>query len=181
MSPLGLCWHNKMLLPAICLKSSVSQLANFPQHFLGDRPELQRWWVTTSLVTGASPTPWTARRRSHQEPKDRLDAEGDSSSWQVGVRALEAQRNPVRYRNQWGEGNTAHQTGRNLVSNSGLPQEAMGHPSNCLFWGWNCVSQVQGPIWKYCAVWECMKMWVEMQPSCEVRSFLSLCVCLAVW
>jgi hypothetical protein len=28
MSPLSLCWHNKMLLPANCLKSPKSQLAN---------------------------------------------------------------------------------------------------------------------------------------------------------
>jgi hypothetical protein len=47
----------------------------------------------------------------------------------------------VRCRNQQGEGSTTHQTGKNLGSNSGLPQEAegeldhltMGHPSNHLF------------------------------------------------
>jgi hypothetical protein len=57
------------------------------------------------------------------------------------MRVLDVQWNPVRCRNQKGEGNTAHQTGKDLGSNSGLPQEAegetdhlpMGHPSNCLF------------------------------------------------
>jgi hypothetical protein len=59
------------------------------------------------------------------------------------VRALDAQRNPVRCRNQRGKGSIAHQTGRNLGSNSGLPPEAegeldhfpMGHPNNCHFGG----------------------------------------------
>jgi hypothetical protein len=53
-----------------------------------------------------------------------LDLEGDSSSWQVGVRALDAQWNPVRHRNQLE--NITHQTGKNPGSNSDLPQEAEG-------------------------------------------------------
>jgi hypothetical protein len=67
--------------------------------------------------------------------------------------------NPVRHRNKQGEGGTTHQTGKNLGSYSGLPQEAereldhlsMGHPSNYLF---RCetMSQVQGVVWKYCVV-----------------------------
>jgi hypothetical protein len=61
------------------------------------------------------------------------------------VRASDAQWNPVRCRNQRGEGSTTHQTGKNLGSNSGLLQEAEGetdhlpmrHTSNCLFCGEN--------------------------------------------
>jgi hypothetical protein len=53
------------------------------------------------------------------------------------VKALDVQQNPVRHRNQGREGSIAHQTGKSLGSNSGLPQEAegkldhlpMGHPS----------------------------------------------------
>jgi hypothetical protein len=59
------------------------------------------------------------------------------------VRALDAQQNSVRCRNEQGEGSTTHQTGKNPGSNSGLPQEAeeetdhlsMRHPSNHLLAG----------------------------------------------
>jgi hypothetical protein len=44
----------------------------------------------------------------------------------VGVRASDVQWNPVRHRNQQGERNTVHQTGKNLGLNSGLPQAAEG-------------------------------------------------------
>jgi hypothetical protein len=109
---------------------------------------------------------WTARRRPYQVPMDRLIQKGDSSSRLVGVRASDAQWNPVRCRNQRGEGSTTHQNGKNLASNSGLPHEAEGEldhflmrqVSNCLFLGWNHVSQVQGAGWKYCVVWECVKL-----------------------
>jgi hypothetical protein len=33
MSPLSLCWHNKMLLPAICLRVCISA-SDLPQHYL---------------------------------------------------------------------------------------------------------------------------------------------------
>jgi hypothetical protein len=46
------------------------------------------------------------------------------------VKALDAQQNPVRHRNQRGVGSTAHQTGKNTGSNSGLPQEAEGEPDH---------------------------------------------------
>jgi hypothetical protein len=55
-----------------------------------------------------------------------LDPEEDSSTQEVGVRASDAQQNPVRHRNQQGEGSIVHQTGKNPGSNSGLPQEAEG-------------------------------------------------------
>jgi hypothetical protein len=55
-----------------------------------------------------------------------LDPEGDSFSRRVRLMASDAQWNPVRGRNQRGEGSTAHQTGKNSGSNSGLPQEAEG-------------------------------------------------------
>jgi hypothetical protein len=72
-----------------------------------------------------------------------LDPEGDSSSHRVRVRASNDKQNPVWCRNQREERSTAHQIGKNLGSNSGLPQVAEGdtdhlpmrHPSNCLFWG----------------------------------------------
>jgi hypothetical protein len=62
------------------------------------------------------------------------------------VRASDAQQNPVR--NQQGKGSTAHKTGKNLGSNSDLPQEAEGeldhlpmeHPSNCHFVVKPCLS-----------------------------------------
>jgi hypothetical protein len=65
----------------------------------------------------------------HQEKippgaKGQLDPEGDSSSRLVRVKALDAQQNLVRHRNQLGS--TAHQIGNNLGSNSDLPQEAEG-------------------------------------------------------
>jgi hypothetical protein len=70
-----------------------------------------------------------------------FDPEVHSSFRRVGVRASDAQQNPVRHRNQRGEGSNAHQTGNNLGSNSGLPQVGEGgtdhlprrHHSNCLF------------------------------------------------
>jgi hypothetical protein len=91
----------------------------------------------------STPPPLDSGRRLHQVPKDSLIRRGDSSSWWVGVRVSDAQQNPVRHRNQRGEGSTAHQTGKNPGSSSDLPQEAegkpdhlpMGHPSNCHFWG----------------------------------------------
>jgi hypothetical protein len=66
----------------------------------------------------------------------------------------------TQHRNLRGKGNTAHQTGKNPGSNSGLPQEAEGetdhlpvrHPSNRLLAGENRVSQVWGVGWKYSAV-----------------------------
>jgi hypothetical protein len=53
-----------------------------------------------------------------------LDLEGDSSSWQVGVKASDTQQNLLRCRNQ--HGSTAHQIGKNPVSNLGLPQDTEG-------------------------------------------------------
>jgi hypothetical protein len=53
-SPLGLCQHNKTLLPLNCLSVPYLSL-RFPQHFLGDHLGLQKWWLVTSLVTGVHP------------------------------------------------------------------------------------------------------------------------------
>jgi hypothetical protein len=56
------------------------------------------------------------------------------------VRALDAQQNSMRCRNQQVKGCTSHQTGKNPGLNSGLPQEAEGETdhlpkisSNCLY------------------------------------------------
>jgi hypothetical protein len=68
--------------------------------------------------------PQTTGRKSHHVPMDSLIQWGDSFPRQVGARASDAQRNPVRHRNQLG--NSAHQTGENPDSNSGLPEEAEG-------------------------------------------------------
>jgi hypothetical protein len=56
----------------------------------------------------------TPGRRSQQAPTDSLIWRGIPPG-ELGVRALDAQRNPVRCRNQQGVGNTAHQTGKNRV------------------------------------------------------------------
>jgi hypothetical protein len=61
-----------------------------------------------------------------QGANGQLDLEGDSSSQRVRARASDAQRNPVRRRNQQGEETTAHQTDKKPGSNSDLPQEAEG-------------------------------------------------------
>jgi hypothetical protein len=46
MHPLSLCWHNKTLLPANCLKSPVSQLANPATFSLLFKPLLLYNWAT---------------------------------------------------------------------------------------------------------------------------------------
>jgi hypothetical protein len=133
----------------------------FLQHFLGDRPAFWRLWFVTSILLECISC--TARRRSHQASMDSLIQGRDSSSQWVRVKALDAQWNLVRHRNQQGEGSTAHQTGKNLGSNSGLPQEAEGETellretdSKHLLW-WSHVSQVRGAGWKYCAIWKCVR------------------------
>jgi hypothetical protein len=93
----------------------------FPRHFLGTCPGLWRWWFVTSLV---------ARRRFHQAPMDSLISRRGSSSQWVEVKASGTQRNPVRCRDQQGEGSTSCQTGKNLGWNSGLLQEAEGEPDH---------------------------------------------------
>jgi hypothetical protein len=127
----------------------------FP-HFLGAHPGFQRWWAIASLVTRVHSR--TIRRRSHQVQMDSLIQKGDSFSQQVRVRALDAQWHPVRTRNQWGEGCTAHQTGKNRSSNSRLPQEAEGETDHLLetasnsLLGWSSVSQVQRAEQNCCAM-----------------------------
>jgi hypothetical protein len=112
--------HNKMLLLANYLQSPVSQLATSPniswELVIRDCGDGE---LSPSLSLGCIP-------RNHREetPTSRdgqLDPEGDSSSGGVRVRASDAQRNPVRRKNQRGEGCTAHQTGKNPGSNSDLP------------------------------------------------------------
>jgi hypothetical protein len=109
MSSLSLCQHNKTLLPAKLPQCPISQL-EIPT-FLGGLSGIAQW-LDTSLVTrdipGVTGIPRTARR-SHQAPMDSL-------IWW----------NPVRHKNQRGEGSAIGQTGKNLGSNSGLPQEAEG-------------------------------------------------------
>jgi hypothetical protein len=68
---------------------------------------------------------------------DSLILQGIRPHGQVGVKASDAQQNLVRRRNQLGS--TTCQTGKNLDSNVGLPQEAEGETdhlpettSNCL-------------------------------------------------
>jgi hypothetical protein len=76
------------------------------------------------------------------------------------VRALDAQRNPVRHRNQWEEGSTAHQTGMNPGANSGLSKEVEGetdhlpmrHPSNHLFGVKPCLSVSGSRVEVLCCV-----------------------------
>jgi hypothetical protein len=157
MNLLSLCWHNKMLLPANFLKSLLSQLANSCNISWGlDIWDCGDGALTPPLSLGCIPL-----ERQEEIPTGasrQLDLEGESSFGRVRVRASDTQRNPVRCRNQRGEGSTAHQTGK-TGSNSGLPQDAegeldhlpMGHPSNHHFWG-ETMSQVQGAVWKNGAV-----------------------------
>jgi hypothetical protein len=141
MSLLSLCWHNKTLLPAKLPQSLGSQLANSCNISWGlVIQDCRDGELSPPLPLGCIPR--NNGRRSHQPPTDSLIQRGDSSSLWVGVRASDTQQNPVRCRNQLGEGSTAHQTGKNPGSYSGLPQEAEGETdhlpesvSNCLFWG----------------------------------------------
>jgi hypothetical protein len=65
--------------------------------------------------------------------------------------------------NQRGEGSTTHQTGKNLGSNSGLPQEAegeldhlpMGHPVTTIFGVKLCLSGSESSM----EVWYCIRVY----------------------
>jgi hypothetical protein len=117
MSLLSLCWHNKTLLPANCLEGPVSQLAN--SCLISWSFVIQDCWdgeLSPPLSPGCFPQ--DCQKEIPPGANWQLDPDGDSSSWQVRVRASDAQWNSVRHRNQWEEGSTAHQTGKNLGSNS---------------------------------------------------------------
>jgi hypothetical protein len=105
---------------------SCISASNFLQHFLGVRyPGLQRHGeLSPPLSPGCIPP--DCQEKIPPGANRQLDLEGDLSSWQVGDRALDVQQDPVRHRNQRGEGNMAHQAGKNPGLNSGLPQEAEG-------------------------------------------------------
>jgi hypothetical protein len=171
MSLLSLWWYNKMLFRANCLKSPVSQLANSRNISWGIIGDCGDGELSFPLSLGCiSPECEVPPGINGQ-----LDPEGESSSWQVGVSASDTQWNLVRHRNQQGEGSTAHQTCKNLGSNSGLPQEAEGdtdplpmrHPKPPFLRG-SHVSQLQKAVWKYCAMWEYKKMRGETQPRRKV-------------
>jgi hypothetical protein len=95
MSLLSLCWHNKALLPANCLKSPISQLANSCNI---------SWMLIWDCSDGElSPPlsseciPWTTRR-SHQVPMDSL-------IWRKIHPAGESGWGPrMHNRTQWGTG-----------------------------------------------------------------------------
>jgi hypothetical protein len=147
MSPLGLCWHNKMLLPANLPQCPISQLATSCNiswgHVIQDCGDGE---LSPLLLLGCVPP--DCQEEIPPGTKKQLDPEGDSSSQRVGMKVSDAQWNPLRPRNQQGEGSTAHQTDKNLGSNSDLSQEAEGetdhfpvrHPSNCLFRVKPCLS-----------------------------------------
>jgi hypothetical protein len=52
-----------------------------------------------------------------------------------------------------------------------IKSQRQRHSSTHLL-GWNHVSPVQGAVWKYCAVWECVKVWAwdtaQLQSECGV-------------
>jgi hypothetical protein len=52
-------------------------------------------------------------------------------------------------------------------------------PVAAFFFGWNRASQVQGAGWKYCAVWEYVKMRAESQSSSEVSEEFPPTLCLS--
>jgi hypothetical protein len=82
------------------------------------------------------------------------------------VKALDPQQNSVRHRNE--PGSTTHQIGKNLSSNSGLPQEAEGETdhlpetaSNHIFGAKPWLS-VSGEGQKYCAMQKCLRYLQEL-------------------
>jgi hypothetical protein len=99
----------------------LSQL-EIPATFLGDLSGIVETVSYPLPVIGVHPP--DRREKIPPGANGHLDPKGDSSSQEVGVRALDAQWNPLRHRNQLGS--TTHQIGKNLGSNSGLPQEAAG-------------------------------------------------------
>jgi hypothetical protein len=70
MSPVSLCWHNKTLLPANCLKSPVSQLATSHNISWGLVQDCGDGELSPPLSLGCIPP--TIRRRSHQAPMGSL-------------------------------------------------------------------------------------------------------------
>jgi hypothetical protein len=91
MSLLSLCWYNKMLLPANCLKSPVSQLANSRNISWG----LIIWDCGDGELLPPLSLGYVRPDSQEEIPpgaNGQLDPEGDSSSWRVGVRTLDAQR-----------------------------------------------------------------------------------------
>jgi hypothetical protein len=56
--------------------------------------------VSYHLVTGVHPP--DRQEKIPPGANGQFDPEGDSSSWRVGVRALDAQQNPVRHRTNLG-------------------------------------------------------------------------------
>jgi hypothetical protein len=171
-SPLSLCWHNKMLFPDNCLKSLVSQLATSCNISL----RLVIWdcgdgELSPPLSLGCIPL--DCQEEIPPGTNGQLDLVGESSFQRVGVSALVAHQNPVRHRNQQGEGSTAHQTGKNPGSNSGLPQEAEGeldhlpmeHPSDHHFWVKSCLSGSGSSVEVWCCVWQSGngRRWVEIR------------------
>jgi hypothetical protein len=124
ISLLGLCWHNKTLLPAKlpqCLISWLATSHNISWRLVRDCRDT----VSYHPPCHQGESPQTAGRRSHQVPIDSLSQRRIPPPSDLG-RALDAQWNPVRSRNQQGEGITTHRTGKKPGSNSGLPQEAEG-------------------------------------------------------
>jgi hypothetical protein len=114
--------------------------SNFPQHFLWFCLGLWRHSeLSPPLSLGCIPLdcleeiPPGANRQ--------LDLEGDSSFQRVGVRALDAQQNLVRCRNQRGEGSTAYQTVRTQVQTQTCLRRQKGRlitsqrPLITTFWG----------------------------------------------
>jgi hypothetical protein len=187
MSPLSLCWHNKTLLRAICLKSPVSQQP--PTTFLGALYlGLWRWWIITSLVTRVcppGPSGWDPSRHQWTTWSGR----GFLLPWSQGE-GLRYTMEPSEAHESAREGNTAHQIAKNPCSNSGLPQEAereldhlpMGHPCNCPFFGVKlCLSGSGSGMEVLCCVrvyknvsWDTAQLWSKWGVS-------SCSVCPAVW
>jgi hypothetical protein len=97
-SPLSLCQHNKILLLAKLPQCLISQL-QIPAIFLEGSSRIME------IVICHPPDYW--EKWSHWAPMDILIQRRDSSSLRVRVKASDAQQNPVRCRNQQGEGTSA--------------------------------------------------------------------------
>jgi hypothetical protein len=188
MSPLSLCWHNKMLLPANLPQSHIFQLANSWNISWGliiQTAEMMSYHLPCHQGT----PPQIARRRWHQVPMDTFIQSGIHPSGELGWRPR------MHNGTQWGAGTSKGRGApiirliRTRVHIQACPRRQKGRLITSQwdtlvtpFFRVNHVSQFWGAVWKYCAVWEYMKMWAERSPAAKwVRSSLPLCLCLAIW
>jgi hypothetical protein len=185
-SLLSLCWHNKTLHPANGLKSSASQLANSRNISWG--LIIRDCCVITSLFTGVHPPrspggdptrhQWTAWYRGGIHPPG-------ESGWGSQMHS----------RTQWGTGTSKGRGAllirlvRTLVQIQACPRRQKGSLITSqwdilvtiIFGVKSCLSfrEQYGSMVLYERIWKCD---LRSSPAVKwVRSFLPLCVCLAVW